>query len=213
MSKKLLVIVGLAIAIAVSGGVVALNSGSSGSSGASSLTEESGVDDHGDEVLEDDAVDESSDEAVDEESDVDSDTDAEPDLEEASESASSSSPAPVSADATVEPSVPIEEQILAKSLSIQFVVDHSTGVEASPRVVFGESCDVCYITFFDDQTFEMCIDPASGSTQTGTYRIIGDLVSVTYLDGKSSDYTILADESGNLTHVIVNYGDYDVYFG
>ncbi len=112
-----------------------------------------------------------------------------------------------------EPSVPYEEQLITAAMSVQYVVDHSTGAETSPRVVFGESYSYCYASFDSDKRFEMCLDPASGMIRKGTYAIYGDVVSITYDDGTGSEYDILTDEDGNITHIIVSYGDYDVYFG
>ena len=76
----------------------------------------------------------------------------------------------------------------------------------------GEDYAVCYLVFSEKKTFEMCLDPASGSIRTGTYEIYDDVVSVSFDDGGGSEYDLLFDEDGNITHVIVNYGDYDVYF-
>ena len=79
--------------------------------------------------------------------------------------------------------------------------------------MFGEDYKYCYAAFDADKTFEMCLDPTAGTIRKGTYEIYGNVVSVVYEDGSGSEYDILTDESGNITHVIVNYGDYAVYFG
>lgn len=211
MNKKVLAIVGLAIIIAVSGGVIALNSGNGNTkdntSAASSAVSDNDPDtgdnsgeeiDHPDDSSSEDfPVDETTGESSSDENDDEKETEA---------------AAPTSF-GTVEPSVPFEEQIISQTMYVKFVVDNSTGAETSARVVFGADFESCYIAFSPEKTFEMCIDPTSGATRTGTYQIVGDLVSVTYDDGTGSEYDILVDEAGNITHVIVNYGDYNVYFG
>ena len=196
MSKKILVIVGMAIVIAASGGVIALNSGSGstgGTSDASSAAVTEAEPDNGDPG-------EVSDISVD-------------DLDESIDETPVETNAAPTSFGTVEPSVSFDQQIAERTMFIKFVVDHSTGAEASPRIVFGESYDSCYIVFSPNKTFELCVDPSSGMTRSGSYEIVGDLISVTYDNGNGAEYDILVDEEGNLTHVIVSYGDYDIYFG
>ena len=211
MNKRVLVIVGLALIIAVSGGVIALNSGNNNDKNkadASSSTA-SEVDNGSDsQDAQDNTPDNGSSEPfVDGTTDVETNTDA--DFTEETQVVE----APTTYDGTVEPSVPYDEQIISDTMSVKFVVDNRTGSEASPRVVFGADYESCYIAFSPNKTFEMCIDPTSGSTRTGRYEIVNDIVSVTYDDGTGSEFDILVDEMGNITHVIVNYGDYSVYFG
>jgi len=198
MNKKVLVVVGLAIILAVSGGVIALTTQNSPQPGNTNQTDASQV---------------SSDPTNSSDIDVD-ETDHPTDVSvEDLTDATKSDTVPTDTDATVDPSVPFEEQIVSASMSVQYVVDHSTGAEASPRVVFGPDYNYCYVAFNTDKSFEMCVDPASGMIRKGTYQIYGDVVSVEYDDGVGSEYDILTDEYGNITHVIVNYGDYDIYFG
>lgn len=211
MNKRVLVIVGLALVIAISGGVVALNAGNNtekNKSNASSATS-SEVDNGGNSQDEQDNApdNESSDPLVDEATTDETNTDA--DFTEETQEVQ----APTTFDGTVEPSVPYDEQIISDTMNVRFVVDNRTGAEASPRVVFGADYESCYIAFSPNKTFEMCIDPTSGTTRSGQYEIFNDIVSVTYDDGTGSEFDILVDEAGNITHVIVNYGDYSVYFG
>lgn len=211
MNKRVLVIVGLALVIAISGGVVALNAGNNtekNKSNASSATS-SEVDNGGDSQDEQDNApdNESSDPLVDEATTDETNTDA--DFTEETQEVQ----APTTFDGTVEPSVPYDEQIISDTMNVRFVVDNRTGAEVSPRVVFGADYESCYIAFSPNKTFEMCIDPTSGTTRSGQYEFFNDIVSVTYDDGTGSEFDILVDEVGNITHVIVNYGDYSVYFG
>lgn len=207
MNKKVIAVVGLAFLLAVSGGVIALNADNNPQktkdNTASTTASYDYTENIGGDVVEDDTEEIIFDVTL-------------PDIEDETEEVATElddSPIPTGYDGTVEPSVPYEEQIISASMTIQFVVDHSTGAEESPRVAFGESYKYCYASFDSDKSFEMCLDPAAGTVRRGTYAIYGNIVSVEYEDGVGSEYDILTDEYGNVTHVIVNYGDYDVYFG
>ncbi len=159
MNKRVLVIVGLALIIAVSGGVVALNSGNSNDKNkadASSSTASEVDSGSGSQDTQDSTPDNGSTEPfVDETIDVETNTDA--DFTEETQAVQT----PTTYDGTVEPSVPYDEQIISDTMSVKFVVDNRTGSEASPRVVFGADYESCYIAFSPNKTFEMCIDPTS----------------------------------------------------
>ncbi len=206
MNYKVIAIVGLAAVLAVSGGVIAATSSDNENQSKSADTSSSAAE--VDSSTSDDGADEYS---VPEDYIEASDTIS--DLPEPEAETEETNAIPTSYDGTVEPSVPYEEQLISASMTVKFVVDHSTGAEAPPRVVFGEGYSYCYAAFDSDGTFEMCIDPASGAIRTGTYRLYDNIVAVQYSDGVASEYDILTDEYGNITHIIVNYGDYDVYFG
>lgn len=201
MNNKVIAIIGLAAAIAVSSGVVAITSDNvkqnkqadKTSAATSAYTDP--IEDTPDDVIE------GSTQIVDFTEGIPEETETE------------ANAAPTGSDSTVEPSVPFEEQIISETMTVKFIVDHSTGAEASPRVVFGEGYTYCYAAFDSDKSFEMCLDPASGAIRRGTYQIYDDIIAVEYDDGVASEYDILTDEYGNITHIIVNYGDYNVYFG
>ena len=120
---------------------------------------------------------------------------------------------PTDYESEVEPSESYEKQLITASMTVKYVVDHSTGAQVSPRVVFGAAYTYCFAAFNEDGSFEICLDPTSGAIRKGTYAIYGKVVSVVYSDGVGSEYELLTDETGKITHIIVNYGDYDVYFG
>ena len=214
----------MAVLIAGSGGVIALTAGNSDKANkadSSSAVVTEAVEDENEDASYDDSADDAEDYDADEsgvaESDLGEESNEGQDATQAQaettgETSAEAGTVPTSYDGTVTPSVPVTDQIISGSMSVQFVVDHSTGAEASPRVVFGEDYAVCYLVFSEKKTFEMCLDPASGSIRTGTYEIYDDVVSVSFDDGGGSEYDLLFDEDGNITHVIVNYGDYDVYF-
>lgn len=231
MSKKILVIVGMALILGVSGGVIAVSSdkhpaqSNSAETAAPEAYIEYDEDTPDEDIIEDetpdsDVVDDADNEADPEDSSVEEDAeDSDPTEEGGDEEDASEEPADeADADATEgevtdETYAPGEDRSIAASMSIQYVVDHSTGAQESPRVAFGESYRYCYASFNADRSFEMCVDPSSGVVRRGTYEIYGDIMSVEYSDGGGSEYEMLTDDSGNITHIIVNYGDYDIYFG
>lgn len=203
MNNKVIAIIGLAAAIAVSSGVIAItsdNSKQNNKADSTSAATSAYIDTSADFPAE---IDDSSVPVI----DFTEDGDIPAEIE------TQANDLPTGSDSTVEPSVPFEDQIISDTMTVKFVVDHSTGAEASPRVVFGEAYTYCYAAFDSGKSFEICLDPASGAIRTGTYQIYGDIIAVEYDDGVASEYDILTDEEGNITHIIVNYGDYNVYFG
>ena len=99
------------------------------------------------------------------------------------------------------------------SYRITAVVDHTTGVESSPREVFGKYYAECYLAFSSDGRFRLYINPASGDLLTGSYQVYDDVISVRYDSGIGSEFNIwMKDNSTEIDCIIVNYGDYDVYF-
>jgi len=192
MNKKIIAIVGIAGAIALSGGIWA-------ASGAPPLFKSDKSDASSTSSKTDDAV--NTDDSVPDDvsgSDIDEPT--------VPENTILSAQTP-----TVEPSVSYGEQLTAQRMTVEFAVDHTNGEQVSPRVVFGESYTDCFAEFNADGSFSMCINPSAGIIRTGTYQIYGDTVSVEY-DDVGSEYKILTDAYGTIEYLIVNNGDYDVYF-
>ena len=205
MSKKVIAIVALAAAIAVSSGVIAFtgsnqkNNPSTAPTSATASVDNGSVD-----------TDDSSDAEILDPPELDPSDFVE---ETYPEEEMTAPELPTSYDESIEPSVPYEEQIISTTMSIKYVVDHSTGAETSPRVAFGKDYNYCYAAFSSDKSFEMCVDPSSGMILHGTYAIYGNVVSVQYDNGLGAEYDILNDENGDITHIIVSHGDYDIYFG
>lgn len=105
-----------------------------------------------------------------------------------------------------------DELISVFSYSVRRVVDHTTGEECTPREIFGKLYYYCRLSFYSDGKVELLLNPASDDLRTGTYRIYDDVVSVTYEDNSGAEYTILTDDYGDIADIVVNYGDFDVYF-
>ncbi len=105
------------------------------------------------------------------------------------------------------------DEIVSTTFRVKRTVDHTTGEEVSPRVVLGTGYAQCYIKFDTDGNFELFIDASSGKIKQGTYELFDSIISVTYGDGIGTEYDIISDDFETIAYIIVNYGDYDVYFG
>ncbi len=99
-----------------------------------------------------------------------------------------------------------------KNFTVERVVDHTTGEQINPRVVFGNEYKACYLKFTSETDLQLYLDTASGNVKKGKYEIYEYGLFVTYDGGTSTEYNIILDNGGNLEYIIVNYGDYDVYF-
>ena len=93
------------------------------------------------------------------------------------------------------------------------VIDHTTSELCTVREVFGSMHNQCYLSFGADGSLELCLNPAAGEIRKGVYKVYSDVISVEYDDGSGSEFDLVADGFGGVEYIIVNYGDYDVYFG
>ena len=104
--------------------------------------------------------------------------------------------------------------VSADTYRIRRVYNHTAECEVTAREVFGKLYSYCSLSFSDDATFELCINPTSGETRTGSYAVYDDVISVVYDDdGRGAEFRIITDNPGEIGYILVNYGDYDVYFG
>ena len=193
MNKKVLAIVGLAAVIAVSTGAITL-SGSGGhirgADGDPVNTDTVSTDTGADDVIQDDA------------------TPTEyNDVQDSSEN-------DISTENTGNDIYGYADDIVSvESYNIARIIDHTTGDECTAREVFGKLYYYCYLAFKSDNTFELCLNPVADEIRKGKYAVYGDVISVEYEDGVGSEYTVISDNNGGIDYIIVNYGDYDVYFG
>lgn len=106
------------------------------------------------------------------------------------------------------------DDITTTNFKISQVVDHTTGEVVQPRVVFGSGFNVGanYITFDSTGKFEMYFSGFSDVTRAGTYEDHGEIIYVEYTDGKAAEYDLVRDSDNKIIYIVVNYGDYDVYF-
>lgn len=221
MSRKAVVIVALAAAIAATTGVAfASNNGNiahvRGADGepASSIVEQ--VDDFsGEEVyysddaqtselvaqgdLSDPAVAESETQSSEVEADdqrVDSDTDTDTDTDSDGDEVKTSS-----------------VKLPVANYTIQRVVDINNGEEILPQVVFGKYFNDCYLTLYNDSTMELCLNPAAGESESGSYSIDGDYLSVDFGNDRATAYKLLYTDEGAIDTIIVTSGSNVIYFG
>ena len=89
--------------------------------------------------------------------------------------------------------------------------DGKTDETLSPRVVLGSSYSEYYLSFDDKSGFELYLS-SLGEIREGSYEVYDSVISVTYSDGKGAEFKIQRDDSGNLSGIIVPYGEYNVLF-
>lgn len=99
------------------------------------------------------------------------------------------------------------------SFGILRVVDRDSGEEQSPRVVFGKSFNSCFLTLYNNSSLEICLNPSTGIAESGTYSIYGDIMYVFFGDDREAQYEVAFSDDGNIDYIIVPSGNYDIYFG
>ncbi len=106
------------------------------------------------------------------------------------------------------------DDVIHSSFKISRVVDHTTGEEVKPRVVFGAgfNVDSNYIKFDSSGNFEIFFSGYFTEVKKGTFVEHDDLIFVEYTDGNAAEYEIKYNADGIISYIVVNYGDYDVYF-
>lgn len=117
--------------------------------------------------------------------------------------------------------VPSDEQlsdntadIVTTNFTISRVVDHTINKEVNPRVVFGSGYNPNenYIKFDSSGNFEIYLSGYFNNTKTGKFTQYDDVIYVEYTDSTAAEYDIEYNENGVIRYIIVNYGDYDIYF-
>lgn len=104
--------------------------------------------------------------------------------------------------------------ITTTKFTISKVVDHTTSQQVQPRVVFGSgfNSNDNYIRFDSNGNFEIYFSGYFNDKTTGVYTAYDDIIYVEYTDGSAAEYDIIRGEDDIIKYIIVNYGDYDVYF-
>ena len=198
MNKKIIAIVGLAALIAVSGGVISMT-GDSFVRGTDFTRETTVV---------------STDTAAPTDWDI---PETNPALPEETDSSETDFPEQVQTDAYIDSGNDVnhyqDELVSVSSYSVKRVIDHTTGEDCTPREIFGKLYYYCRLSFYSDGKVELLLNPASDDLRTGRYSIYDDVVSVIYDDGSGAEFTILTDDIGEISYIVVNYGGFDVYFG
>ncbi len=96
---------------------------------------------------------------------------------------------------------------------IQRVLDRSTGEEQLPQVVFGKYYSSCYLTLYNNCTAEICLNPSSGVSETGSYSIYNSIMYVDFGKDRLAEYNVVYNDENTVNYIIVPSGEYDVYFG
>ncbi len=106
------------------------------------------------------------------------------------------------------------DEVTSTNFAIEKIVDHTTGEQVQPRVVFGSGFNINdnYIRFDTNYNFELYISGYLNSTIKGTFTQYEDIIYVEYEDGTSAEYDVTYTDDGIISYIIVNYGDYDIYF-
>lgn len=118
----------------------------------------------------------------------------------------------------VEPYAPMEElpetqRFLNDKYTIQRVLDAESGEELSLQVVLGKYYGDCSISTYTDGTLELCLSPSTGEVRKGIYSIYNDILYVDYGDDRIEQYPIIYAENAVIESIIVSDGVYDYYFG
>ena len=208
MSRKALVIVGLAALLAATGGVAFASGGGQqppvSSSAVSEQTNDTYSDNSDDSPYDEDTQDDSND--VVEQSDTD--------VEAADDGVSSDmeNTEPETEAQDDDTSYPVDKQLIA-DFSVIRVIDHNTSDPVAPQMVFGKYYNSCFFRLYDDDSFEICTSPSTGTIDTGSYTVEDENLIAEYDNGKTASYKILFDDSGDIETLIDASGKYIVYFG
>ena len=105
-------------------------------------------------------------------------------------------------------------EVVTTNFTIGRIVDHTTNEEVQGRVVFGKSYNHSenYIKFSRDGYFEIYLTGYLDKVTKGTYTEYDDIIYVEFEDGTAAEYDVEYTENGVISYIMVNYGDYDIYF-
>lgn len=105
-------------------------------------------------------------------------------------------------------------EVATTNFSIGKIVDHTTNEEVQGRVVFGKSFNQSenYIKFNSNGYFEIYLNGYLDKITRGTYTEYDDIIYVEFEDGTAAEYDVEYTDSGVISYIMVNYGDYDIYF-
>lgn len=99
------------------------------------------------------------------------------------------------------------------SYTIARVIERESGEEQSPQLVFGKYFSNCYLTLYNNCTAEICLSPSTGKTEKGTYSIYGNTMYVDFGDDRMAEYSVVFGDNNSISYIVVGSGEYDVYFG
>lgn len=105
-------------------------------------------------------------------------------------------------------------EVATTNFTIGRIVDHTTGEEVQGRVVFGKGFNEAenYIKFNADGYFEIYLTGYLDKVTKGKFTEYDDIIYVEFEDGKAAEYDVEYTDAGLISYIMVNYGDYDIYF-
>ncbi len=104
--------------------------------------------------------------------------------------------------------------VATTNFTIERIVDHATNEEVTGRVVFGKGFNASenYIKFDAKGNFEIFLTGYLEQTMKGKYSEYEDIIYVEFEDGTAAEYDVKYTDNGIISYIVVNYGDYDIYF-
>lgn len=104
--------------------------------------------------------------------------------------------------------------VVTTKFTIERVYDLSLQQEVQPRVVFGTGYKQSdnYIKFDTNGNFEMYLSGYLSTTTVGTYKEYDGFIYVEFENGTAAEYDIVYDDAGLISYIIVDYGEYEIYF-
>ena len=106
-----------------------------------------------------------------------------------------------------------EDRELTAHYTITQVLDHSSGTVVSPQVAFGKFYRSCYLDLYSDSTFALCLNPTTGVAQSGTYSTDDENMYVSFGGDRETSFKLTRDAGGNITAIIYADNEYIIYFG
>ena len=104
--------------------------------------------------------------------------------------------------------------VVTTKFTIERVYDLSLQQEVQPRVVFGTGYKQSdnYIKFDTNGNFEMYLSGYLSTTTVGTYKEYDGFIYVEFENGTAAEYDIVYGDAGLISYIIVDYGEYEIYF-
>lgn len=208
MTSKALVIIGLAVLIAATGGVAIASNYNNQPTVADSASNTESV--YDDTTADDDNT------AYDDSDDLYTDDDGTVDKGEAVSTEPDDDPTsdvqPTDSEQYDENKTDGSDISLIAEYKINHVLNHNSGEPVAPQVAFGKYFRQCFLRLYDNGAFEMCINPSSDKIELGSYAISDDNLIVDYGNDRAASYKILYDDNNDIETIIVTSGQYIIYF-
>lgn len=101
---------------------------------------------------------------------------------------------------------------LTARYTISRVLDHNSGTVVSPQVSFGKYYRSCYLELYSDSTFALCLSPSTGEVQSGTYTADDESMIVNFGGDRETSFKLTRDDNGSIVTIIYSDNEYIIYF-